>query len=123
MCRLFGSGLVLAWITLVGGCTGPSCVRNSQCELGLECRASTCQVPLPPASPSQPVGGSRGCRRGFYCGYGGTGTSPPVAGHPPVNTSTRYQDGGARDASPNEIAAGTGATAMDAGADAASGSP
>jgi hypothetical protein len=88
--------LAAAGSTALAGCSGPACVRNSQCQSAMECRDNMCQTPLPEPPATVDAGYPYVCRRGFYCGTGGNNTaSTPVGGRAPVNTSTRYQDAGA----------------------------
>jgi hypothetical protein len=103
--------LAAAGSTALAGCSGPACVRNSQCVSAMECRDNMCQRPLPEPPAPVDAGYPYVCRRGFYCGTGGNSTaSTAVGGRAPVNTSNRYQDAGAADSGV------AGATSLSGGA-------
>jgi hypothetical protein len=41
-------GCLLAFVAISTSCTNSGCLRNSECDKGLECRDDVCQRPLAP---------------------------------------------------------------------------
>ena len=73
-----GCVVVMCIVLYADGCSGPSCIRNSDCPVSQDCVASVCQLPVAGTSAAgssgnaAPAGGSSGIAAGTSGATAGT---------------------------------------------------
>ena len=92
-CKIFGSVLVVSLVLGFSACSGPSCVRVSDCPQGQSCIASSCQVPGT---------GAGGSAAGAGTGAAGASGSISVAGTGGTGGQVDLDAGQTKDAAPGD---------------------